>query len=167
MSSLKVLKGTFLRTSWGRPESTSQKRPLNVKLGHPFYVISRRPLDVRLGHPKHVRPGRPHDGEMGSSGDILGTLEGDVLGTSCGPIFAGWGNWRQDPKLFHHKHGSLIKTHVYSGYCCLKFNAIGSKQKKKIKRVEFKRKVIKNAETLIKELAYNTPKLIKKSIKNK
>ena len=25
-------------------------------------------------------------------------------------------------KLFHHKHGSLIQTHVYSGYCCLKSN---------------------------------------------
>ena len=29
--------------SWERPESTSQKRPLNVRIGSPLNVISRRP----------------------------------------------------------------------------------------------------------------------------
>ena len=71
-----------MRTSWGRPESTSQERPLNVRL--------RRPLDFILGRPRDVRSGRPRDGQIGSSGDVLVTLEGDVLGTSWGPIFAGW-----------------------------------------------------------------------------
>ena len=46
-----------LRTSWGRPESTSQKSN----------------LDVRLGGPQDVRLGRPQDGQMGSLGDVLGT----------------------------------------------------------------------------------------------
>ena len=30
------------------------------------------------------------NGQIGSLGDVLGRLEGDVLGTSWGPIFAGW-----------------------------------------------------------------------------
>ena len=64
--------------SWGRPESTSQGRPLNVRL--------RRPLDVISGRPQNVRLGRPRDGQIGSLGDVLGTLEG----MSWGPIFAGW-----------------------------------------------------------------------------
>ena len=71
--------GNVLRTSWERPESTSQGRPLNVRLGRPRDVISRR----------------PPDGQIGSKGDVLGTLEGDVLRTSWGPIFAGWGMLQQ------------------------------------------------------------------------
>ena len=90
--------GDVLRTSWGRPESTSQGRPLNVRLRRPLDVISGRPQDVRLGRPldvisgrpQDVRLGRPRDGQIGSLGDVLGMLEGDVLGTSWGPIFAGW-----------------------------------------------------------------------------
>ena len=50
----------------GRPESTSKGRPLNV----------------RSGRPKDVRSGRPRDGQIRSLGDVLGTLEGDVLGTN-------------------------------------------------------------------------------------
>ena len=68
--------------SWGLPESTCQGRALNVKLGCSLNVISGRLLDVRLRHPQ--------DGQIGSLGDVMGTLEGDVLGTSWGPIFAGW-----------------------------------------------------------------------------
>ena len=45
-------------------------------------VISRRPQDVSAG--------RPQDDQIGSLGDVLGTLEGDVPGTSWGPIFADW-----------------------------------------------------------------------------
>ena len=58
----------------GTSETTSQERPLNVRLG--------RLHEVRLG--------RPQDGQIGSLGDVLGRLEGDVVGTSWGPIFAGW-----------------------------------------------------------------------------
>ena len=39
-------------------------------------------------------PGRQlrtsRNGQIGSLGDVLGTLEGHVLGTSWEPIFAGW-----------------------------------------------------------------------------
>ena len=62
--------GNVLRTSWGRPESTSLGRSLT----------SGRRQDVRLG--------RPRDGQIGPLGEVLGTLEGDVLGTSWVPIFA-------------------------------------------------------------------------------
>ena len=34
--------------------------------------------------------GRPQDGQIGSLGDVQGTLKRDVLGISWGTIFAGW-----------------------------------------------------------------------------
>ena len=82
--------GDVLRTSLGHPETTSQghlldvrlERPLNLRLGCSLDVISRRSQDDRLE--------RPQDGQIGSLGDALETLEGDVLRTSWGPIFAGW-----------------------------------------------------------------------------
>ena len=40
-----------LRTSWGRPESIFQERPLNVRLGRPLDVISGCLQDVRSGRP--------------------------------------------------------------------------------------------------------------------
>ena len=43
-----------------------------------------------MGRPWKFRSGRPRDGQIGSLGDFLGTLEGDVLRTSWGPIFASW-----------------------------------------------------------------------------
>ena len=55
-------------------------------------IISGRSQDVRLGRPQDFRLGRPRDGQTGSLGDFLGTLEGNVLGKSWGPIFAGWVN---------------------------------------------------------------------------
>ena len=73
--------GDVLRMSWGRPESTSQRRPVDVKLGLPLDVISELPQDVRSGRPWAV--------QMGSLGNVLGTLQRYVLGTSWGPIFAG------------------------------------------------------------------------------
>ena len=48
------------------------------------------PLDVISGRPQDVRLGRPQGGQIGSLGEIPGTLKGDVLGTSWGPIFARW-----------------------------------------------------------------------------
>ena len=82
-------KDVFQRSSRGRPEnvlgtseSTSQGRSLDVRLG--------RPLDVILGRPQGVRLERPRDGQIGYLGNVLATLEADVLGTSWGPIFAGW-----------------------------------------------------------------------------
>ena len=55
---------------------------MNVRLERPVGIISGRPQDVRLRHPQ--------DGQIGSLRDVLGRLEGDVLRTSWGPIFAGW-----------------------------------------------------------------------------
>ena len=55
-------------------------------------IISGRSQDVRLGRPQDFRLGRPRDGQTGSLGDFLGTLEGNVLGKSWRPIFAGWVN---------------------------------------------------------------------------
>ena len=55
-------------------------------------IISERSQDARLGRPQDFRLGRPRDGQTGSLGDFLGTLEGNVLGKSWGPIFAGWVN---------------------------------------------------------------------------
>ena len=77
-------------TYWGGPESTSQGRRLNVRLRRPLDVISGRLQNVRLGLPLDVRSGPLPDGQIGSLRDVLGTLEGDVLGTSWQPIFAGW-----------------------------------------------------------------------------
>ena len=51
--------------SWGRSESTSQGRPMNVRLGHPLDVISRRLEDVGSGCPR--------DGQIESLGEILET----------------------------------------------------------------------------------------------
>ena len=59
-------------------------RPLDVRLGRPVDVISRRPQDVQLGRPRGVSSGRPRDCQIGPLGDVLGTLDGDVLGMSSG-----------------------------------------------------------------------------------
>ena len=57
--------GDVLRTSWGRPESTFQGRPLEARL--------RCPQDVILERPKDTESGRLRDGHIGSSGGVLGT----------------------------------------------------------------------------------------------
>ena len=62
MSALKVLHGT----SWERPGDIPDQPPRDVKLGP------------------------PQDGQIGSLGDVLGTLEGDVLRTYWRPIFPSW-----------------------------------------------------------------------------
>ena len=47
-----------------------------------------------LGRQIRTSPGRQigmfQDGQIRSLGDVLGTLEGDDIGTSLGPIFADW-----------------------------------------------------------------------------
>ena len=58
--------GDLLRMSWGRLESTSQGRPLNVRSGLHLDVISRRPQDVRS-------PRQSFNVERGRPWDILGT----------------------------------------------------------------------------------------------
>ena len=96
-----------LRTSWGRPETISQGRPLGGRLGHPQDVISRYPQDVGLGRPQDVRSRRPRDGQIGSLGDVLWTLEGDVFGTYWGPIFADWVHSSRDCKKMETSRGHI------------------------------------------------------------
>ena len=92
--------GDVLWTSLGRPKTFSQGRPLyvrwgrrlDVRLGRPQEVVSRRPQDVKSERPREVSSECPQDGQIGSLGDVLGMLEGDVLGTSWGPVFAFWVN---------------------------------------------------------------------------
>ena len=72
----------FSRSSRGRSEDVLKLSLRDVRLGRPQDVISRRSQDVISR--------RPRDGQIGSLGDVLGTLEGDILGMSWGPIFAGW-----------------------------------------------------------------------------
>ena len=63
---------------------------MEVRLGRPLDVISRRPQDVRSRCPRDVGLGRPPDDQVRSLENVFGTLVGDVLGTYCEPIFAGW-----------------------------------------------------------------------------
>ena len=63
-----------MRTSWERPESASQVRPLKARLGCPLDFILKR----------------PRDDQIKSLVDVLGMLEEDVLGKPWGPIFANW-----------------------------------------------------------------------------
>ena len=53
-------------------KTTSQGRPLDVRLGRPQDVRSRRSEDVSWGH--------PCDDQIGSLGDVLGKLEGTSSG---------------------------------------------------------------------------------------
>ena len=64
---------------------------MNVRLRGPLDVISGRVLDVRWVHPL--------DDQVGSLGEVLRTLEEEVLGTSWGPIFAVWVDIDQIEKL--------------------------------------------------------------------
>ena len=76
--------GDVLRTFYGRPESTTQRCPLNVRLGRPLDVISGRPQYVRLGRPLDIRSGRHRDGQIRSLGDVGEGRRQDVLGiTIC------------------------------------------------------------------------------------
>ena len=59
-----------LGTSWINLPGTS----LELRLGRFIHVISRRY--------QNVRSGRPRVGQIGSLGDVLGTLEGDVFGNN-------------------------------------------------------------------------------------
>ena len=61
-----------------------------LRIGSFKDVILRRPQEVKLGHPEDVSSERPRDGQIRSLGDILGTLQGEVLEMSWGLILAGW-----------------------------------------------------------------------------
>ena len=79
--------GDILRTSSGCPKSSSQGRPLNVKLRRPLDFISGRPQDVRSGRSLDVKLVRPRNYQIGSLGYILGMFKGNVIGTSRGQSF--------------------------------------------------------------------------------
>ena len=67
-----------LQTSQINLPGMSLERQITTYPGSHF----RTSQDVRLGRPWDLRLGFPRDGQIGSLGD--------VLGTSGGPIFAGW-----------------------------------------------------------------------------
>ena len=71
--------GDVLRTFLRRPESISQGRTLDVRLGRPLDVILRCPQDVRLGRLGDIRSGRPWDNQIGSLGDVGGGRPRDIL----------------------------------------------------------------------------------------
>ena len=100
--------GDVLRTSWGinltgtestSRESTFQGRPLNVRLGRLLDVSSGLIQDVKMGRHQEIRLGHPREGQIGYLWNALRTLEGDVLGTSTGPIFASWVSTKFQLKL--------------------------------------------------------------------
>ena len=80
------------RSSRGRPESTSQGRPLNVRLR------------------------RPRDGQIGSLGDVLGTLEGDVLGTNICRLGCHWNLQFFNCFSFHYKRS--FNKNWFNCYLC-------------------------------------------------
>ena len=120
------------RSSKGRSENVlgtsrinllrkSLERQIRTSPGHHF----RTPQDIILGRSRDIRSGCPRDGQIGSLGDVLGTLEGDVFGTSWWPIFAGWVTsadfheygitakikmWRS---VTHAKTGIIESTRIY------------------------------------------------------
>ena len=73
-----------------RQTITSLRRPLRVLEGCPLDVGSGCPWDVKSRRPRDIRSGRPQDGQIGCLGNVMETLDGEVLGTYWGPIFAGW-----------------------------------------------------------------------------
>ena len=75
--------------SSGCPESTSHGCPLDVRLERPLDAISRHPQDARSGRLGDVISGPLRDGQIGSSGEVLWTLEEDIPKTSWRPILAG------------------------------------------------------------------------------
>ena len=58
-----------------------------------------RPQDARSGHFQDVRSGRHRDSRIGCLGDVLWTLDEDILGSSWGPIFAGWASSISNEKM--------------------------------------------------------------------
>ena len=66
------------------------RRLLDVRLGRPLDVILRCSQDVRLGRPQDVSSAPPEDCQIRSLWDVLRMLDGYILGTFWGPIFAGW-----------------------------------------------------------------------------
>ena len=78
--------------------------------GYPLDVRLRSPMDVISGRPQDVRSRRPRDGQIGSLEDVLGTLEGDVLRTSWGPIFAGWEDFKIAELLLKYPFFFTLET---------------------------------------------------------
>ena len=58
--------------------------------GRPWSVTQGRYQDVMSECLRDFRFARHRDGHIKHLGDILEKLEGDVFGTSLGPIFVGW-----------------------------------------------------------------------------
>ena len=106
-------------------------RPLNIRLG--------RPLDVIWGRPQDVRSRRSRNSQLGHLGDVLRTLEGDILGTSWGPIFAGW-VWESMKSIFQRLLFKSIFFRVRVQYDLKYWTAVYSSRQVLCKRKTFLRK---------------------------
>ena len=89
--------------------------PLGDVLGTFRINYQLRPLKARL-RPREVRSGRPWDGQIGSLWDVVWTMEGDVLITSWGPIFAGWERTLEHANLTEKDQLLLVQFDVFD-YC--------------------------------------------------
>ena len=79
----------FSRSSKGRPGNVLETSRINLpgtSLGCQIKTSPRCYFEL----PQGISLGRPRDGQIGSLGDVLGTLEKGVLGTSWGPKIVGW-----------------------------------------------------------------------------
>ena len=90
-------KDMFFRSSRGRHENNVETSQINLpgtSLGRQVSTSPGRHFettqDVRSGLPRDTTSGCPQDGQIQSLGDVLRNLQGDILGTSSGQIFAIW-----------------------------------------------------------------------------
>ena len=98
----------FWRSFRGQPENilgksrinlpgTSLWRQIETSPERHFGTYPGRQIEAFLG----PRSGLPQGDQIVSLGNVLRTLEVDILGTPCGPIFAGWGYLVLDNSSFY------------------------------------------------------------------
>ena len=95
----------FSRSSRGRPKNVLGTYRINLpgtSFGRHITKSPGRHFETSPGRQIETSP----DGQIGSLGDVLGTLEEDILGTSWGPIFASWAFY--DKEFLKTK----IKSHI-------------------------------------------------------
>ena len=85
-----------MRTSWGRSEQPRRDVPRTSDCDVPWTS--------------------DRDGQIGSLGDVLRTLEGNVLRTSWGPIFGCWVHCPSNRYI--KKLQSSINVSKYFHFCC-------------------------------------------------
>ena len=107
------IQGDILRTSWGRPESTSQRRPLNVKLGRPMTLFQ-----TFRGRQVGTSPERQIGRSLGWSNRISRELLGDVGGRRARDILGTNICWLVSGNLNSSFHvGVIILSLLFLCYC--------------------------------------------------